>query len=74
MKNLNYTDLATDQSIELAIKNLTKNNFNAEVVNSKNEAIDRVLAVIPKGSEVMTGSCTTLTQLGLDTKLNDTTE
>lgn len=74
MTDLNYTNLATDKSIELAIKNLIKNNFNAEVVNSKKEAIDRVLDLIPKGSEVMTASSTTLIQLGLDTKLNDSTD
>lgn len=74
MQKLNYSDFTSYPSLEKTISNLNTNNINASVVATRQDAIDKVISLIPKGSEVMTASSTTLNQLGLDKVLNDSGE
>lgn len=49
---------------ELALK-MKARNFEVEIVSSKAEALEAVKNSLPDGSEVMTGSSTTLNEIGL---------
>jgi L-lactate utilization protein LutB len=57
--------------INKTIASLKENGITAEVVESGDEAKERVLELIPENSEVMTATSTTLDQLGLTEILND---
>jgi len=59
-----------DEIIEKTIKNLSERGFTSEVVNSQKDALNRLLTLIPEGGEVMTGSSTTLVQIGFLDFLN----
>lgn len=49
---------------ELALK-MKERNFEVEIVSSKAQALEAVKNSLPDGSEVMTGSSTTLNEIGL---------
>lgn len=68
---MNYTKLADNQAIQRTISALRENGISTEVVNTGKEVKEKVLELIPEGSEVMTATSTTLDQLGLTTELND---
>src|SRR5260221_2660880 len=67
----NWNQLATDDQIAEAVKNLTANGFNAIVVENVNEAKAKVLELIPENSEVMTMSSETLRLSGITEAIND---
>ena len=62
--NQEFAKLAAEQSVKKVAKALEENGMKAEVLENKEEALERVKEAIPEGSEVMTGSSTTLDQIG----------
>jgi len=66
-----YNTLADDGTIAKTIEALGKHGIAAEVVANGAAAHDRVLALIPKGAEVMNMSSLTLETLGLDKEINE---
>ena len=62
---------ADSKSIKKTIAALKENGIEAVVVNTGEEAKQKVLALIPKGSEVMTVSSVTLQEIGVDSEINE---
>ncbi len=65
-----WDKLADEQTIQNTIKALEQNGIEAVVVNSGKEAKEKVLELIPKGSEVMTMTSITLDTVGLSEEIN----
>lgn len=65
-----FSQLATEESIEITVKALTANGFRVLVAENSNEARELALSLIPQGAEIMTATSKTLSTLGLDEKLN----
>lgn len=61
---MNYDTLATEESIKKASEALAKNGFDPEVVNTKEEALEKIKSLIPEGASVMNGSSVTLEEIG----------
>lgn len=70
-EKMNYNQIANQETIEKTIKALKENGINADVVENGEKAKEKVLSLIPEGSEVMTATSTTLNQLELTSELND---
>ncbi len=66
-----YNALQNDEIINLTSQALKNNGINTIVVNTGKEAKEKVLELIPEGSEVMTATSTTLDQIGLTEELNE---
>ncbi|CAG0988426.1 MAG: lactate utilization protein [Candidatus Methanoperedens sp.] len=62
---MKYDTLASQEVIKRSMEALKARNVNAELVNTKEEALRKINALIPPGKEVMTGGSTTLDQIGL---------
>lgn len=62
--------LATDEMIEKTVKALKENGFDVFVLDNGQMAKDKVLEIIPKGSEVMTMTSVTLDTIGLSEEIN----
>ena len=65
-----WNKLPTDEIIEKTKAALNSNGINVEIVNTGEEAKNKVLELIPEGSEVMTATSTTTDQIGLTEELN----
>ena len=50
---------------EKIIKNMEKRHINGYYVNSRKEALELALSMMPKGSSVANGGSTTLNEIGL---------
>lgn len=61
---MKYDTLASNEVIKRTMEALKTRNVNAELVNTKEEALTKINALIPPGKEVMTGGSTTLDQIG----------
>jgi hypothetical protein len=61
---MNYTELASKEAIDTTISALTANNFLPEVLATKEDALERIKELIPKGASVMNGASKTLEQIG----------
>jgi L-lactate utilization protein LutB len=61
---------ASDSVIDETVKNLTAHGFVVDVVETRQEALERVKNLIPAGAEVMSGSSTTLNEIGLMDYIN----
>jgi L-lactate utilization protein LutC len=61
---MNWTQLASTEKLEKTQENLRNHNIESMVVNSGAEALAEIKKRIPAGAEVMTGSSTTLNQIG----------
>ena len=61
---MKYDILASKDAIKRAIEALKARNINVELVSSKEDALQKINKMIPPGKEVMTGSSTTLDQIG----------
>lgn len=61
---MRYDILASKDIVEKTITALKARNINAELVNKKEDALARLKKLILQGSEVMTGSSTTLNEIG----------
>lgn len=66
-----FAVLADDQTISVTIQALKSNNIEAMVVANANDAKEKVLAILPEGTEVMNMSSITLETLGLDKEINE---
>lgn len=62
---MDYSTIVSDQIITKTIESLKKANINALVVDTKEQAKDKVLAMLPKGAEVMTMTSVTLQDTGI---------
>lgn len=60
-----WKNIPSDEVISTTVENMRQRGFNPEVVATKTEALNRIKALIPQGGEVMTGSSTTLKEIGL---------
>ena len=61
---MNYTTLATPETIQKVTEALTARNVSVRVVNTKAEALEAIKNLIPEGSEVMSGGSETLNEIG----------
>lgn len=61
---MKYDQLATKVSVDKTIASLKGRNVDAEFVNTKEAALDRLRSLVPAGAELMTGGSTTLEQIG----------
>lgn len=61
---MDYSRPADREIINKTIEALKMHNFDAEMVETKGAALARIKKLIPAGSEVMTGSSTTLNEIG----------
>lgn len=66
-----YTTLPEDDVISRTVDALRAHGFEVEVVDSGEEAKERVLALIPEGSEVMTNTSKTLDEIGVSAAINE---
>lgn len=68
---MNWKTLASDAVLELTINNLKNNGISAIVVENKEEAKAKFIELVPKGSEVMDMTSTTLLEIGIPQQVND---
>jgi len=61
---MKYDTLASKELVKRTMEALKTRNVNAELVDTKEEALTKINALIPPGKEVMTGGSTTLDQIG----------
>ncbi|MES2014545.1 MAG: lactate utilization protein [Patescibacteria group bacterium] len=61
---MEYDQIPSSDVIEKVIANLTPRGVTVHVVDTKAEALEKVKSLIPDGADVMTGSSTTLQQIG----------
>src|SRR5258708_7446465 len=61
---MDYSALATKDSMEKTAEALTKNGFKPILVESGKDALDLLKKKIPQGASVMNGSSRTLEQIG----------
>lgn len=66
-----WDTLADEKTITATISALKNNGIDAIAVQNASEAKQKVLALLPKGAEVMTMSSVTLETLGLDKEINE---
>lgn len=57
-------DLPSENQIATTIGNLEHRGINVLLVNDRTEALEKILELIPKNSEIMNGGSTTLEQIG----------
>src|SRR3989304_4189276 len=61
---MKFDVLASKETVEKTMKALKPRGINAEFVNKKEDALNRLKKLIPSGAEVMTAGPTTLDQIG----------
>src|ERR1041385_7955946 len=61
---MTYETLATEEEIKKASDALVANGFHAEVVATRQEALEKIKSLIPSGASVMNGSSITLEEIG----------
>ncbi|HBH71731.1 MAG: hypothetical protein UU88_C0006G0037 [Parcubacteria group bacterium GW2011_GWC1_42_11] len=61
---MDYTKIPSDEVVEKVVVSLKTRNINAIVVNTKEEALEKIKELIPAGGSVMNGSSTTLNEIG----------
>jgi hypothetical protein len=66
-----WNALASEEILHKTVSSLKKNGIESLVVSSSAEAKEKVLAMIPKGAEVMTMSSVTLETAGLTKAINE---
>ena len=65
-----YDQLATEADLAATVEALAKNGFDVKVFETKEEAKEAVIAMVPKGSEVFTATSVTLDETGIAEVLN----
>src|SRR5512140_551880 len=63
---MDFGTLPSKEHIQRAVEAVNARGIHAELVQTKEEELVRVQALIPAGAVVMTGGSVTLTQIGLD--------
>jgi hypothetical protein len=66
-----FSEPATDESIEKAVEALKKNGIEALVFDSREDLKKQVFELIPENAEIMTMTSMSLTELGIDAGIND---
>src|SRR5512146_10872 len=66
---MDYSILPTQEHIQRTVEAVNARGVRAELVRTKEQALDRLQDLIPAGAVVMTGGSVTLTQIGLDALL-----
>lgn len=61
---MDYTKISSDEVVEKVVASLRARNINAVVVNTKEEALEKIKELIPAGGSVMNGSSATLNEIG----------
>lgn len=61
---MKFDTLASKETIRKTMEALKGRNVHADLVDSKEEALQKIINLIPSGKEVMTGGSTTLDQIG----------
>jgi len=61
---MKYDTLASKGAIKKVMDAVKQRGLTAELVDTKEDALRRLQELIPKGAEIMTGSSTTLNQIG----------
>lgn len=64
-----WTGLVGGQTLENTRAALEKRGIHTELVGTRAEALERLTAMVPSGAEIMTGSSTTLDEIGFTEKL-----
>jgi hypothetical protein len=59
-----FNQASSHQELEAVAVELNKRNFSTEIVASKAAALAKLKEILPEGAQVMTGSSTTLDQIG----------
>lgn len=67
----NWEKLATSETIKKAIKSLSKNGIEAEYAKTGSDAKKRVLALLPRGAEVMNMTSATLDTIGVSQEIDE---
>ena len=62
---MNFTKLATQEQIDKVIRALNENGIEVVIAENKNDAKEKVLDMIPKGSEVMDMTSVSLLESGI---------
>ncbi len=71
---MDWDKLKSQEIVDRTIDSLKKNGIDASFVDTKEEAKEKVLSIIPKGSEVMTMSSKTLIQAGIIDAIDESGE
>lgn len=61
---MSYTELASGEVINQTLTALKANNFEGLVLDTKEQALNKIKELIPRGASVMNGSSRTLEQIG----------
>lgn len=61
---MSYTELATVEQLNATVAALTVNHFQPEVVDTKEQALEKIREWIPSGASVMNGASKTLEEIG----------
>ena len=61
---MKWDELPSDDIIEKTAESIRSRGIEVIVVNSKKEAFEKVLEIVPKNSEISNGSSTTLNEIG----------
>jgi hypothetical protein len=67
---MDYSQLSPKETIEKVIAALAENGMTAELVETGEDAKEKVLAMIPEKAEVMTMTSVTLTEAGIEEEIN----
>lgn len=59
-----FNTLASQESIDATVAALSANGFHSEVIENKEEALERIKQLIPDGASIHDGSSVTLNQIG----------
>lgn len=70
---MDYNKLATEEAIIKATEALVERGFRAEVVDTKEEALEKIKSLIPAEASVMNGSSVTLEEIGYTEYLREGT-
>lgn len=66
-----YNTIPSEEIIKNTAKALTQNNFEAIVVETKEETLEKIKELIPQNASVMNGASVTLTEIGYIDYLKD---
>ena len=61
---MDYTTLATQETIDATMQALVSHGFKVSIVDTKEQALEAIKRMIPAGASVMNGSSVTLEQIG----------
>ncbi len=61
---MDWNRIPDEATIQKTIRGLEERNFNPEIISDRNAAFNRLKELIPDGADVMTGSSTTLDEIG----------